>query len=165
MRRPYTAKNRGKRDREKTTGEVAASAANADGQALSGKEESVKSRHAMLHDFCMGLPYGTIFLVGGVAAVPFVGAKGLAFSLCGALVLLLSIMSLKSWRKRKTSTAYTIGGSCAAAVALWQSQSFVQAPYTMYTTIPALATVLSGMMALFLLYNVLAGGNPPKSEQ
>ena len=162
--RPSTMVVRRKRIREEETRDVVAQAVSADGQATSEGGGDNRSKHAILHDFCMGLPYGTIFLVGGVAAVPFVGTKGLVFALCGGLVLLLSILSLKQWRSRKSSKWCTLAGSCAAAVALWRSWSYIQAPYTMYTAIPAFASLLSGLMSLFLLYNVLAGGNPPKNQ-
>jgi len=156
---------RRKRIHEEETRDVVAQAVSADGQATSEGRGDERSKHAILHDFCMGLPYGTIFLVGGLASVPFVGTKGLVLALLGGLVLLLSILSLKQWRNRKSSKWCTLAGSCTAAVALWRSWSFIQAPYTVYTTIPAFASVLSGMMSLFLLYNVLAGGNPPKNQE
>jgi hypothetical protein len=65
--------------------------------------------HAVLHDFCMAIPYGTLALVGGLVALVSGGgllAGGVAAG--GALVCAMAALSLKAWKARTACTPYTL---------------------------------------------------------
>lgn len=66
-------------------------------------------RHAVLHDFCMVIPYGALMVLAGLLSLAFKsGAVGLRVAAVGVLQLLLATLSLGSWRKGKPSTVYTL---------------------------------------------------------
>merc|ERR1712150_321153 len=80
----------------------------------------------------------------------------------GAVVCCAAAQSLKAWKARKSSTPYTaLGAGVAAALCV-----------TVLKTISAVASkasqsfvygfaALSAVMAIFLVYVIAAGGNPP----
>lgn len=120
------------------------------------------SRHAILHDFCMNIPYGAFMIAAGLLACIFVqGAVkfGLVAAGVGALEVALSSLSLKAWKAGGSNTVFTVvGGVCSSVMAyvcmnLWRLGAF---PW-----LSGVVGVASGSISLFLLYNVLSGGNPP----
>lgn len=65
--------------------------------------------HAMLHDFCMTIPYGGIALVSGLVAFVFKATTaGMQLSGAGAVISLCSVLSLKTWKTGGSSTPYTL---------------------------------------------------------
>ena len=66
-------------------------------------------RHAILHDFCMSIPFGSIVLAAGVVSLLFgSGRQGLAFAAAGTGVLAASFFSLVQWRAQRPSTVFTL---------------------------------------------------------
>ncbi|KAL3150493.1 hypothetical protein ABBQ32_000314 [Trebouxia sp. C0010 RCD-2024] len=66
-------------------------------------------RHAILHDFCMSIPFGSIVLAAGVVSLMFgSGKQGLGFVLAGAGILAAAFFSLVQWRAQRPSTAFTL---------------------------------------------------------
>ena len=66
-------------------------------------------RHAILHDFCMSIPFGSVVLAAGVVSLLFgSGKQGLAFALAGTGILAASFFSLVQWRAQRPSTAFTL---------------------------------------------------------
>ncbi|KAL0024606.1 hypothetical protein WJX77_002237 [Trebouxia sp. C0004] len=89
-------------------------------------------RHAILHDFCMGIPYGSIVLAAGLVSLLFgSGHRGIAFA----------------------------AGGITAGLA-WGFWGLVEAGIAAVPNTVMFA--LSLAMLAFLIYNVFAGGNPPK---
>lgn len=67
-------------------------------------------RHAVLHDFCMVIPYGVLMILAGLLSLAFKsGIMGLGIAAVGAVQLLLAVLSLGSWRKGNPSTLFTVG--------------------------------------------------------
>ena len=65
-------------------------------------------RSAVLHDFCMIIPYSLVVIVGSLLSIALgTGQRGLLFALAGALQLFLTIQSLKRWQKRKNHLDFT----------------------------------------------------------
>ena len=66
-------------------------------------------RHAILHDFCMSIPYGSVVLAAGVVSLLFgSGKQGLTFALAGTGILASSFFSLVQWRAQRPSTTFTL---------------------------------------------------------
>ncbi|KAL3137925.1 hypothetical protein ABBQ38_005172 [Trebouxia sp. C0009 RCD-2024] len=66
-------------------------------------------RHAILHDFCMSIPFGSIVLAAGMVSLMFgSGKQGLGFVLAGSGVLAAAFFSLVQWRAQRPSTAFTL---------------------------------------------------------
>ena len=69
-------------------------------------------RHAILHDFCMGIPYGSIVLAAGLVSLMFgSGRKGIMFALGGAFMLAGAFFSLLQWRQHRPSTVFTLAST------------------------------------------------------
>jgi hypothetical protein len=123
--------------------------------------------HAMLHDFCMMLPYSGLALAAGATCLAFATLKPLAAPIAGLGVvsLVLAVASLKAWKAAPRShsgggaTALTLGNACVAGAA-----AYLAFPHVTVGTVAWVAgtiVVVSAAAALFCVYNVLAGGNPP----
>lgn len=72
-------------------------------------------RHAILHDFCMSIPFGSIVLAAGVVSLLFgSGKQGLSFASAGTGILAASFFSLVQWRAQRPSTMFTLlsAGKC-----------------------------------------------------
>lgn len=66
-------------------------------------------RHAIVHDFCMSIPFGSIVLAAGIVSLLFgSGRQGLAFALAGIGILVAAFFSLVQWRAQRPSTAFTL---------------------------------------------------------
>lgn len=69
-------------------------------------------RHAILHDFCMAIPYGAVVLAAGLVSLLFgSGTKGLSFALGGASILAAAFFSLLQWRQQRPSTVFTLASA------------------------------------------------------
>lgn len=69
-------------------------------------------RHAILHDFCMSVPYGSIVLAAGLVSLLFgSGRKGIMFALGGAFMLAGAFFSLLQWRQHRPSTMFTLASA------------------------------------------------------
>jgi hypothetical protein len=74
------------------------------------------SRHAVLHDFCMSIPYGSIAAAGGLVSLLFgAGALGWQVAAAGAAVLAASVLSLKTWKAGGSSLPFTLASAGARA--------------------------------------------------
>lgn len=119
--------------------------------------------HAILHDFCMIIPYGLIMALAGIFALCFKGfSTGATLLGAGVLAELLAVLSLRSWQQHKGSqlfTAATAGITLVLTRSMWRIPAFGLAAAG-----AKLLSVLSGALLLFLVYNIMAGGNPPKKD-
>mmetsp|Transcript_21100 Transcript_21100/g.35949 ORF Transcript_21100/g.35949 Transcript_21100/m.35949 type:complete len:216 (+) Transcript_21100:55-702(+) len=135
--------------------------------APSSSDSSNHAGHAVLHDFCMTLPYGAATLAGALACF-LIGAtlKALALPLAGvgAFTLLSSVISLKQWKQGNNTAPYTLASAGAACYAAYICYPLVQGA-TLSAWVAGGLAAFSGAAALFCLYNVVAGGNPPPSAK
>ena len=84
---------------------LTAQASAAEGAARS----SGKARHAVLHDFCLCIPYGCTVAVGGLVGMVFGGGlPSLAIAAAGAFHVMLSNISLKNWRAQRDLPLVTV---------------------------------------------------------
>ncbi|GAQ86491.1 hypothetical protein KFL_002920080 [Klebsormidium nitens] len=123
-------------------------------------DEAVK-KGALIHDFCFGIPYGSVLALGGVIwyfvkRQPVSLWHGLAL---GLTQLLLSAQSLKAWKKGASSFPYILGSlGIALFLTVTKGRAFAQGAPFLPMGLTALTSIL---MALFFFYVLLAGGNPP----
>eukprot|EP00882_Tetradesmus_deserticola_P008934 GHRQ01009424.1.p1 GENE.GHRQ01009424.1~~GHRQ01009424.1.p1 ORF type:complete len:179 (+),score=16.12 GHRQ01009424.1:127-663(+) len=120
--------------------------------------------HAKLHDFCMTIPYGGVALLSGVLALVFKApAVGLHLVGAGMVISLCSVLSIKAWKASSSSTPYTFvcaGSSGYIAYQMWQRVQASIAP------VPSgILLALSAALAVFCVYNIIAGGNPPPAQK
>lgn len=72
------------------------------------RPEPGSGRHAVLHDFCMCIPYGAVLLAAGLAMLATGGgAAGGALCLFGGVHTLLAMASLRAWKRGATSAPFT----------------------------------------------------------
>ena len=128
-------------------------------------EDTTTMSHAVLHDFCMNIPYGLSMVALGIIGMMLSGAGkfGLLAVAVGVVEMVLSSVSLKGWKKGKRNAPWTIlGALCSSGLAyvsieLWRLGA--------YRLLSGSIGVLSVCISLFLVYNVLSGGNPPPSKK
>jgi hypothetical protein len=133
-------------------------------QAASSGGSASHAGRALLHDFCMTIPYSAIALVSAVIAVVLKApSAGMQLAGAGAAVALCSVLSLRAWRRGGSAVPFTLastGASGWVAHAMWQRVAAGVAP------VPSgVMLALSAALALFCVYNVLAGGNPPPGHK
>ena len=126
----------------------------------SATEPAPSGRHAFLHDFCMCIPYGIIVAAGGLLSAVWFGLPGLYIAAAGIAEVVLSTRSLKAWRRRQSSTIYTLLQAAIASGVAYAAYNSVRQGTAKWASTSLLG--LSACASLFFLYNVAAGGNPPK---
>ena len=115
----------------------------------------------------MGMPYGLLALLAGVALAALLGGPGrsvgLALALGGMATLAVSAASIRRWKaggdSRFPHTAALLGvaagEACAALQLTGGGAGLVRAAGWGLAATSALFTA-------FCMYNLLAGGNPPR---
>jgi multisubunit Na+/H+ antiporter MnhB subunit len=120
-----------------------------------------KTRYAALHDFCLAIPYATAVVLIGMMALATPGANKFGwFAIStGVAQIGLSSLSLRTWKGGNNNAVWTM-----ACLVLSSLLTYVSAQlYRMnaYLLISGSTSVLSGLISLFLAYNMLSGGNKP----
>lgn len=134
------------------------------GICMKASVENDHSGHAALHDFCATIPSAGVFMLSGLASLPFgSGTAGLAVAAAGAAMGLTSAWSLKVWRTGGSSSASTLVSAAIASFVAFGSWRCVQ--YGAAVVPSYILLLLSVATSLFCLYNVMAGGNPPKQAK
>lgn len=120
--------------------------------------------HAFLHDFCMAIPYGMGMAVVGLVSLFFgAGSNGFLVAGLAAALLALTFLSLIQWRARRPSKVLTLAQAGLSFVLTWRFWSAVEGATGAKARLPnLLVAAVSAAMTAFLVYNVIAGGNPPK---
>jgi hypothetical protein len=127
--------------------------------------QQVPRRHAILHDFCMNIPYGiTLLVMGAIAAlVSHMSTFGIITASAGIIELVASTQSLRCWKSGASHRLWTtVGAICSITVAylsyeLWRLHA--------HRFVSGSIGLTSVCMSVFLVYNILSGGNPPPSAE
>uniref|UniRef100_A0A0E0A8K7 Uncharacterized protein n=1 Tax=Oryza glumipatula TaxID=40148 RepID=A0A0E0A8K7_9ORYZ len=129
------------------------------------QEAVPQHKGAIIHDFCLGIPFGGIlFSMGLVGFLFWRSTVSLTFGVApGLAILALGVLSLKVWRSGKSSLPFILAQAAVAAAVAWKH---FQAYTTTKKLLPwAFYTALSAAMICFYSYVLLAGGNPPPKKK
>ena len=125
-------------------------------------------RHAVLHDFCMGIPGGALLFAAGIVGRLSGAGRGAAIiTLGGAAQLALAFLSVKAWRRRSLALGSLLTATQAGVCAFLSAQLFkvLSASHKLAPKIVhGVLLAVSSLLLLFLVYNLLAGGNPPPKK-
>lgn len=146
-------------------------AASAD--AVSGSGSSRGRKYSVLHDFCMQIPYGFFIVLSGIVlGIRGPVAAGILLGFVGMAVLLCARASVSAWKLGRPSTAYTVMSTMATSYLTWvfglkfkMMVTKADAWGPLLFTPPFLLLLLSVAITIFQIYNVWAGGNPPKAPK
>ncbi|KAL1293939.1 hypothetical protein HN51_054607 [Arachis hypogaea] len=119
---------------------------------------------AKIHDFCLGIPFGGFVLTGGIIGFLFSRSTATLTSgvIFGGALLFFSTLSLKVWRKGKSSLPFILAQAALAGILIWKNfQSYSLAKKIFPTGFSA---ILSSAMLCFYLYVLISGGNPPPKK-
>ncbi|PSC70132.1 FATTY ACID EXPORT chloroplastic-like [Micractinium conductrix] len=109
----------------------------------------------------MCIPYGALVAAGGlVGKLVGWGQPATVMLVVGGLQLALSYLSLSVWRKARSAAPYTLAEAGLAGWLAYYAARAVQQGVA--STAMGCLLGLSAAMALLLLYNLAAGGNPPR---
>ncbi|GLC40355.1 hypothetical protein PLESTB_001680200 [Pleodorina starrii] len=124
------------------------------------------ARHAVLHDFCMCIPYGGISIFAGIGLffLNFTNIAGTAL-VAGATSLAASVLSLQEWKAGGDSKLYTLTSAASAAAVAYVTATSLDLLKGLPYWLSLVLCVLSAAASAFCVYNVLAGGNPPPSKK
>ncbi|KAL6523259.1 hypothetical protein OROGR_016862 [Orobanche gracilis] len=124
---------------------------------------------AKIHDFCFGIPFGALVLSGGLVGFTFTRNPVTLRTgvLYGGALLALSFVSLKVWRKGKSSLPFILGQAgqkphVLSITLLWKNFEAYLLTGKLFPT--GFNAVISAAMILFYSYVVLSGGNPPPKK-
>ena len=135
--------------------------------------------HAILHDFCLSIPFAALGIVASLAllfvggSIPSLSEALPLFALSSVIIGLASAYSLSLWKKGQTGTELTsmittISGVTSAFIA-YKSWICIKLQTGLAGSMPVLCILwplllLSSCLSLFAFYNILAGGNPEKKK-
>ncbi|KAL6530500.1 hypothetical protein OROMI_028389 [Orobanche minor] len=130
--------------------------------ASNGNMEHQKA--AKIHDFCFGIPFGALVLSSGIVGFTFTRNPVTLRTgvLYGGALLALSFISLKVWRKGKSSLPFILGQAVLSITLLWKNFEAYLLTGKLFPT--GFNAVISAAMILFYSYVVLSGGNPPPKK-
>ncbi|EFJ50651.1 hypothetical protein VOLCADRAFT_120614 [Volvox carteri f. nagariensis] len=126
---------------------------------------TASARHAVLHDFCMCIPYGTISVLAGIGLF-FLNLTNIAGTalIAGATSVAASVLSLQEWKAGGDSKQYTLISAVSAAAVAYTTCSSLDLLKGLPYWVSLVLCVLSVAASAFCAYNVLAGGNPPPKK-
>lgn len=125
---------------------------------------SQPKKSAMIHDFCLGIPFGGLIVSGGLFGFIFsrnFGSLSMGLLVGGAL-LALSTLSLKVWRQGKSSLPFILGQAVLSLALVWKNYQAYALTKKLFPT--GFNAVISAAMLCFYAYVVLSGGNPPPKK-
>ncbi|KQK18514.1 protein FATTY ACID EXPORT 1, chloroplastic [Brachypodium distachyon] len=129
------------------------------------QEVAPQQKSAIIHDFCLGIPFGGfLFSMGLVGFLFWRSPVSLTFGVApGLAILALAVLSLKGWRSGKSSLPFILAQAAVAAAVAWKH---CQAYTTTKKLLPwGFYAALSAAMICFYSYVLLAGGNPPPKKK
>lgn len=121
--------------------------------------------HAILHDFCLVIPYGLLLVLVGLIGVATPGAVkfGWLTAAAGLAQMFLSSKSLGSWKAGGNHRIFTSLCLGIAALLTWVSTTLFRRGA--FPLVSGSAGVLSGAISLFLIHNLVSGGNKPPGQK
>ncbi|KAK3132252.1 hypothetical protein QOZ80_6AG0518330 [Eleusine coracana subsp. coracana] len=128
------------------------------------QEVAPQQKCAMIHDFCLGIPFGGfLFSMGLIGFLFWRSPMSITFGVApGLAILVLGVLSLKVWRSGKSSLPFILAQAALAAAVAWKNS---QAYITTKKLLPwGFYVALSAAMICFYSYVLLAGGNPPPKK-
>ncbi len=133
--------------------------------AMHQENRAASGGHAILHDFCLVIPYGLLLVLVGFIGVATPGAAkfGWCTAAAGLAQMFLSSKSLGSWKARGNHRVFTSLCLGIAALLTWVSTALFRRGA--FPLVSGSAGVLSGAISLFLIHNLVAGGNKPPSQK
>lgn len=132
--------------------------------ALKAHSSDTPKKFAKIHDFCLGIPYGTFLVIGGLLWFIISGSTAaIRFGvILGGILLGLSVSSLNIWKQGKSTSAYIQGQAVIAGILAFRE---VRRLSEVSASFPAvLITLISAGMLGFYCYVLLAGGSPPPKK-
>jgi predicted GNAT family acetyltransferase len=153
--------------------ELAAAATQAS-EKVKGAAQRLKEAHsreaakkgAVIHDFCLGIPYGIILLLGGFSWFaaqrdPTALVPGVGF---GLLQTALSYLSFQNWKAGKKNTPFILLSLFISSfLAFANGYPYIKGEADLIPT--GLVGLVSAVMTLFYLYVQGVGGNRPPPKQ
>lgn len=135
-------------------------------ETFASSSSEVKEGSAV-RDFYIGIPYGAFLAVGGFLNFMVTGSiPAIRFGvILGSLLLVLSISSLRSWKRGESSELFLKGQTAIATVIFireWRLFSKIRSFPTLFMTL------LSGALVAFYLYRIMidyCSEVPPSSQQ
>ncbi|KAH7421196.1 hypothetical protein KP509_13G045000 [Ceratopteris richardii] len=133
--------------------------------ALKAHPTETHKNFSKIHDFCLGIPYGSILVIGGLLSFMISGSTvAIRFGvILGGILLGFSVSSLRAWKEGKPTYAYIQGQAVISAIlALRQMRRLLEVK-TFFPTF--IFTMISGAMLAFYSRMLLAGEDPPRKTQ
>uniref|UniRef100_M8BP19 Protein FATTY ACID EXPORT 1, chloroplastic n=1 Tax=Aegilops tauschii TaxID=37682 RepID=M8BP19_AEGTA len=86
------------------------------------QEVAPPHKSAIIHDFCLGIPFGgLLFSMGLVGFLFWRSPVSLTFGVAPGLAILgLAVLSLKGWRSGKSSLPFILAQAAVAAAVAWK---------------------------------------------
>lgn len=132
--------------------------------ALKAHSADTPKKFAKIHDFCLGIPYGSTLVIGGLLWFIVSGSTAaIRFGvILGGILLGLSVSSLYAWKLGEPTTTHITGQAVISAILAFRQ---IRRLFEVKTLFPAaFFTLISAGMLGFYCYVVLAGGNPPPKK-
>ncbi|CAK9865884.1 unnamed protein product [Sphagnum jensenii] len=125
-------------------------------------ESSSVKPGSKIHDFCLGIPYGVLLVVGGLLQFILTGSTAaIRFGVVlGGLLLALTVTSLKAWKQGESSLPYIQGQAIITLAIFFRFIRRYGETNTFFPT--GIVAITSAAMLAFYVYVFLSGGNPPK---
>lgn len=132
---------------------------------LQSEDVLQSKKHAKIHDFCLGIPFGGIVFSGGIVGFLFSRnpaslTSGVMF---GGAILAMGVISLKVWRKGLSSLPLILGQAVLAATLLWKHLQLYSLTKKIFPT--GFYATMSAAMLCFYAYVIISGGNPPPKKK
>ncbi|KAH7415908.1 hypothetical protein KP509_14G065500 [Ceratopteris richardii] len=111
--------------------------------AVKAHSADTPKNFAKIHDFCLGIPYGTILIAGGLLWFVISGRISAIYFgvLFGVVILGLSVSSLNAWKGEKPTDMYIKGQAVISAVlAFRQMRNLLQVKRTFPSAIVTIAS-------------------------
>jgi uncharacterized membrane protein (UPF0136 family) len=125
-------------------------------------EDGSIKQGSKIHDFCLGIPYGVLLVVGGLLGFIITGSTvSIRFGvLLGGVILALSVTSLSAWKQGESTLRYIQGQIIITGAIFFR---FIRRYAETKSVFPTgVIAVTSAAMLAFYAYVYISDINPPK---